>query len=276
MILFIAISTHRRNGTRGLRTEVACGASTIFPTEPTANHDLPTNGFFFFRVFPKKSYDGRRAEWNATVWILTFPFGLVLEGLMYFLFMLVACLCGPCITHGMLTFILPWLPPLALPSQIIGRTSSRSGATPAKSDCWCFSTPFGQDHADPRWHVGAGGACGPLAPSDDSLRRRRLRRRRTATYLGSAVGGNEEHDTGAFHPVRGIEVDGRSNVELLARLKAMGRRFEWRGALKVFRRAKAEGLVADNNVYRLELRGLLFYASFGVNKRRCMRAKRRL
>ena len=42
----------------------------------------------------------------------------------------------------------------------------------------------------------------------------------------------------------------REKVELVLRLKDMGRRFEWRGALKVFRRAKAGGMVPDNSVYR--------------------------
>eukprot|EP00752_Nemacystus_decipiens_P004233 g3867.t1 len=41
----------------------------------------------------------------------------------------------------------------------------------------------------------------------------------------------------------------REKVELVLRLKDMGRRFEWRGALKVFRRAKAGGMVPDNSVY---------------------------
>ncbi len=42
----------------------------------------------------------------------------------------------------------------------------------------------------------------------------------------------------------------RAKVELVLRLKEMGSRFEWRGALKVFRRAKAGGVVPDNSVYR--------------------------
>lgn len=58
-----------------------------------------------------------------------------------------------------------------------------------------------------------------------------------------------------FDPHRGCEPGQdtevvREKVELVLRLKEMGRRFEWRGALKVFRRAAAGGMVLDNSVYR--------------------------
>lgn len=58
-----------------------------------------------------------------------------------------------------------------------------------------------------------------------------------------------------FDPRRGCESGQdaevvREKVELMLRLKDMGRRFEWRGALKVFRRAKAGGMVPDNSAYR--------------------------
>eukprot|EP00903_Cladosiphon_okamuranus_P014372 g13343.t1 len=57
-----------------------------------------------------------------------------------------------------------------------------------------------------------------------------------------------------FDPRRGYEPGQdtealREKVELVLRLKEMGRRFEWRGALKVFRRAKAGGMVPDSSVY---------------------------
>lgn len=49
-----------------------------------------------------------------------------------------------------------------------------------------------------------------------------------------------------------LDPEMRDKVDLLRTLKGMGRRFAWRGAMKAFHTAKAEGVVADNNVYRLE------------------------
>lgn len=67
---------------------------------------------------------------------------------------------------------------------------------------------------------------------------------------------------GALDAARSQESEGANawddKFDLVLTLKGMGRRFEWRGALKRFRRAKEEGMVADNNVYRRDA-GCLFW-----------------
>lgn len=68
---------------------------------------------------------------------------------------------------------------------------------------------------------------------------------------------NAPEAPGVFDPSRGCTSEReREKVELVLQLKAMGRRFEWRGALKVFRRAKASGMELDNNVYRSAIAGM--------------------
>lgn len=89
---------------------------------------------------------------------------------------------------------------------------------------------------------------------DIPRRRRSYRRPRTVTALGASIRENAPDVPGAFDPARcgkGGPRDGvRDKVELLIALKAMGRRFEWRGALKVFQKAKFGGVIVDNSVYR--------------------------
>lgn len=77
------------------------------------------------------------------------------------------------------------------------------------------------------------------------------RRPRPVGALDASARDNAPDAPRVFDASRGYESDAaRERVELVLRLKDMGRRFEWRGALKVFRRARARGMVMDNSVYR--------------------------
>lgn len=84
----------------------------------------------------------------------------------------------------------------------------------------------------------------------------------TAARLKASIRDNtwdENAPPEVFDPARAVREGGgcdakteavRVKVELLLRLKSMGQRFEWRGALKVFGRAKAAGIATDNSLYR--------------------------
>lgn len=93
----------------------------------------------------------------------------------------------------------------------------------------------------------------------DMGRRRVLRHPRAARVLRAIRYDNATQAEGVFDPSRLSEGDediesARKKVELLLSLKGMGRRFEWRGALNVFRRARTGGMVVDNSVYRSALK----------------------
>lgn len=79
----------------------------------------------------------------------------------------------------------------------------------------------------------------------DSQRRRGALRSRTSEALKGAV---HNGDTSVRE---GSEFSSHRKLELLQQLREMGRRLEWRAALKVFRRARSKGLIADDIVYRL-------------------------
>lgn len=95
-------------------------------------------------------------------------------------------------------------------------------------------------------------------PTTDLQRQRTRRSRirpRPVGSLSASVRDNAPDAPDVFDPHRGCEPGQdtevvREKVELVLRLKDMGRRFEWRGALKVFRRVTAGGMVPDNSVYR--------------------------
>lgn len=80
----------------------------------------------------------------------------------------------------------------------------------------------------------------------DSHRRRGVLRTRATEAVKGAV------HNGDISVRQGFEFSSYRRLELLQRLREMGRRLEWRAGLKVFRRARSKGLIADEMVYRLE------------------------
>lgn len=158
----------------------------------------------------------------------------------------------------MLTFTgLPRWQPLVLPPHGLGKGScgrcSGNGGYGAVSAVACRGTPSSAAHASSAPHCG--GSRAHVGDPQQQPTRRSRRRPRPAGTLEASARDNSPGAPGIFDPsrARGPGQDAgaaRERVELVLRLKEMGRRFEWRGALKVFRRAKAGGVVPDNSVYR--------------------------
>lgn len=155
----------------------------------------------------------------------------------------------------MLTFTLPKWKPQGLPPQILEKDSccrcSSSGGYGAVSAFACWGTPTAV-HAASAPHCGSAHSGEP--PQQQPIRRSR-RRPRPVGALEASARDTSSGAPGMFDPLRagqpGQDTGAvRAKVELVLRLKEMGRRFEWRGALKVFRRTKAGGVVPDNGVYR--------------------------
>lgn len=153
------------------------------------------------------------------------------------------------IQQGMFTFILPrWQPP-QFPVQTLLRSSCDSSRTSL--------APTSSLHRDAT--AVAFAATSPFLALSTAHRgrvsqRRRGRRRPRVRALEACVR-DSSTDVPDTLDAAGSQESTRANTcddkfDLALTLKAMGRRFEWRGALKRFRRAKEEGMVADNNVYR--------------------------
>ena len=144
----------------------------------------------------------------------------------------------------MLTFTPPRWQPLGLRPQIPTRTSD-SCSRPTQTIVSCLAHPTRTTSAS---------VPTPLhdPPAHDVQHRTRGHvRPRAVEALGASIRDNAPPAPGAFDPARGWEGEAtRDKVQLVLSLKAMGRRFEWRGALKVFRRAKEDGVMVDNSVYR--------------------------
>lgn len=90
-----------------------------------------------------------------------------------------------------------------------------------------------------------------LQPFSASQRGKRRRRPHTCACQGSSVDDDHAVD---FQEPRDRSRTGADltvdQLDLVLQLKAMGRRRQWRQALALFRRAKQNGTIADNNVYR--------------------------
>lgn len=80
----------------------------------------------------------------------------------------------------------------------------------------------------------------------DSQRRRGVLRTRATEALKGVV------HNGDVSVREDFEFSSYRKLELLQRLRQMGRRLEWRAALKSFRRARSKGLIADDLMYRFE------------------------
>ncbi|CAM9625134.1 unnamed protein product [Hapterophycus canaliculatus] len=159
----------------------------------------------------------------------------------------------------MLTFVLPrWQPP-GLPVQVVGnRLCSKGGGGRSRRSCNGTASGVACRFAAP---PSTPAAAFPLQQGrhehgsgehKQNLQQpgRRRRRPRPGGILGASERENMPEAPGVFDPSRGFAGEReRDKVELVLQLKAMGRRFEWRGALKVFRRAKAAGMVLDNTIY---------------------------
>lgn len=135
-----------------------------------------------------------------------------------------------------------------MPPQMSQRFAHSSGPTPTLASCLARPTPTSSSVPSRPFHD-------PAHDNGDVQHRTRgLIRPRAVEALGASIRDNAPAAPGAFDPARGWEGEGgeatRDKVQLVLSLKAMGRRFEWRGALKVFRRAKEDGVVVDNSVYR--------------------------
>ena len=148
----------------------------------------------------------------------------------------------------MLTFTPPRWQPLGLPPHMSQRVDHSSKPTPTLASCLARPTPTSASVRSIPFHD-------PAHDKGDVQHRTRGHiRPRAVEALGASIRDNAPAAPGAFDPARGWEGEGgeatRDKVQLVLSLKAMGRRFEWRGALKVFRRAKEDGVVVDNSVYR--------------------------
>lgn len=150
----------------------------------------------------------------------------------------------------MLTFAPPRWQPLGLPPHMSpGVPHSSSRPAPTLASCLARPTTPSASLPSRPFHD-------PAHDKGEVQHRTRGHiRPRAVEALGASIRDNAPAAPGAFDPARGWEAEGgeatRDKVQLVLSLKAMGRRFEWRGALKVFRRAKEDGVVVDNSVYRL-------------------------
>ncbi|CAM9995223.1 unnamed protein product, partial [Ectocarpus sp. 12 AP-2014] len=171
----------------------------------------------------------------------------------------------------MLAFALPGQPPgpasKLLVNASFGRGSSSRSSTSTSTRCSRGSCSSRSFTATKRSRVVAcrlGGAAAASSPTSFPAQqlhhehsnplqkppRPSRRRPRPLGALDASARDNAPDAPRVFDASRGCESEAaRDRIELVLRLKDMGRRFEWRGAVKVFRRARARGMVMDNSVY---------------------------